>query len=152
MVGLSERIGLRLAVQRQCKVHRQPALKWWLPVEVKPHCQEIGLRRPERCLRIRDGMNPVEHDSRAIGPVPVQADGQIVIPPRTDVVEVEIRPASLRFPRSPAAAIGGEKEIRARNVAAELSPVLSEPFVNAIFTCQPEFGLSDERHGWCEEL
>src|SRR5690606_30110784 len=76
--------------------------------------------------------NPVEHDPRPVGPVPVEADGQVVVLATAEVRQVEVRPAGLRFPRSPADAAGDGEEVGKRLVPTELGSVLSKALEDAV--------------------
>src|SRR5690349_6655090 len=73
-----------------------------LPVEIESHGQQIGLCLSERRLRACKGMNPIEHDSRAIGPVPVESEGEIVVLAFADVAQIQVRPTSFGFQTTPA--------------------------------------------------
>lgn len=103
-----------------------------LPVEIKPHRHNVRIGLAERRVRTGHRVDPIEHDADAIGPVPVEADGQVVVLAAIDFIEIEVRRADLEFPRAPAARAGHEEEIRVRHVAAELGAVLAESLEDAI--------------------
>ena len=67
-----------------------------LPVEVEAHGEQVRGRLAKGGAAAGHGVNPVEHDSRAVAPVPVHADGQVVVFPLIEAVQIEVRPTAHR--------------------------------------------------------
>ncbi len=78
-------------------------------------------------------MNPVKHPTRAIRPIPVEAERGVVVLTLIHRSEIEVRPTSFRFPRSPACSAGCREEVAKRLIATELGTVLSKALINTIF-------------------
>lgn len=74
------------------------------PIEIETHGQQVGLGRAKDRFVVGQRMNPVEQNPCSVGPVPIEANGQIVVLAGVSTGKVEQRPASFCFPRSPAQA------------------------------------------------
>ena len=81
-------------------------------------------------------MDPVEHDSRSIAPVPVGTGRQVVVLTLVELIEIQVRVSRLEFPRTWTNGAGNHKEIRRGDIASELSSVLTEPLEDSIFAGQ----------------
>ena len=50
-------------------------------LEIETQGHQVRARGPEYRVLGSHGMNPIEHDARAVGPVPVEADRYVVVLP-----------------------------------------------------------------------
>ncbi len=82
-----------------------------LPVEVKAHTQQIGVRGTKNGLAISPRMNPVNHNARTIGPIPIHTCCKVVVLAAIKIGQLQIRPTSLGLPCAPARPARGRKEV-----------------------------------------
>ena len=113
-----------------------------LPIEIESHRQQVGLACSEYRLLGSKRMNPIKHDTRSIGPVPIETRGEVVIAPAIEVIEIKEGPTGLGFPGARTKATRDHEEIRVRNVATELGPMLSKAFKDAILSGEKKTSMN----------